>query len=206
MRRRLDRPGKKVAHARRPALQSRTRIRSTACLIGANLLTVEIAFENDSDDFGQRAIVSGGLVHQVMLERFAHAHRDFRDSFLGHFRPQKKARHWHEARPGRKFPTEAGRRETRLDGSMSGSLRLILSNCPRGEYFCNLISPQRRHVVAPLVNGRLGDSKRGGQFLDAAERLNGVIRFHAPIISMLNIQTQAYLISLLLRSPHEFAF
>ena len=89
---------------------------------------------------------------------------------------------------------------------MSGGFRLILWYLARGENLADLVRAQGWHILTPLVNGGLCNGKRGGQFLDAAERLDGVIRFHAPIISMLNIQTQAYLISLLLRSPHEFAF
>jgi hypothetical protein len=38
----------------------------------------------------------------------------------------------------------------------------------------------------------LSNAQRDGQLLDAAECLNGFLRFHAPIISMLIINVQAF--------------
>ena len=62
----------------------------------------------------------GCHILQVLLQRFAQAHGDFADALLVHGRPAKKARHWHEARPGCEDLRERRRRETTLEGSMSG--------------------------------------------------------------------------------------
>ena len=85
---------------------------------------------------------------------------------------------------------QGGRRERQA--GMSGGLLVCLFGSTGCHDLAYLIGAQGRHIITPLVNGGLRNAQRGGQFFDAAEGLDSVVRFHGRIISMLIRKVQAF--------------
>lgn len=96
-------------------------------------------------------------------------------------------------------PATSAARMTALQGGirerqagMLGGLLVCLFGITGCHDLAYLIGAQGRHIITPLVNGGLRNAQRGGQFFDAAEGLDSVVRFHGHIISMPIRKVQAF--------------